>query len=79
MTSIATIIGMVPVALGTGRGGEMRAPMAVVVIGGLITSTLLTLVIVPVVYSLVDRFARRKFERAGKDIVRPVAPAVHAT
>jgi HAE1 family hydrophobic/amphiphilic exporter-1 len=66
MTSIATIIGMLPVALGTGLGGEMRAPMAVVVIGGLVTSTLLTLLVVPVVYSLLDRFtSRRKFlERA---------------
>ncbi len=55
MTSIAMIFGMVPVALALSEGGEMRAPMGVCVIGGLITSTVLTLVIVPVVYFYVDR------------------------
>jgi HAE1 family hydrophobic/amphiphilic exporter-1 len=54
MTTAAMVFGMLPVALGLGEGGEMRAPMAVCVIGGLITSTLLTLVIVPVVYTLFD-------------------------
>jgi hydrophobic/amphiphilic exporter-1 (mainly G- bacteria), HAE1 family len=56
MTTFAMIFGMLPVALALGEGGEVRAPMAVTVIGGLITSTLLTLVVVPVVYALVDRF-----------------------
>ncbi len=55
MTTAATIFGMLPVAMGLSEGGETRAPMAVSVIGGLITSTLLTLVVVPVVYHLVDR------------------------
>jgi HAE1 family hydrophobic/amphiphilic exporter-1 len=59
MTTAAMIGGMVPVALALSEGGEQRAPMAVVVIGGLITSTLLTLVVVPVVYSLLDGLARR--------------------
>ncbi len=54
MTTAAMIFGMLPLALGVGSGGEMRAPMARAVIGGLITSTLLTLVVVPVVYSLLD-------------------------
>jgi HAE1 family hydrophobic/amphiphilic exporter-1 len=45
---------MLPVALGLGAGGSFRAPMAVAVIGGLITSTLLTLVLVPVAYSIMD-------------------------
>jgi hydrophobic/amphiphilic exporter-1 (mainly G- bacteria), HAE1 family len=54
MTTAAMILGMLPVALGLGEGGEGRAPMAVVVIGGLVTSTLLTLVVVPVVYSLIE-------------------------
>jgi HAE1 family hydrophobic/amphiphilic exporter-1 len=54
MTTAAMIFGMLPVALALGEGGETRSPMAVVVIGGLITSTLLTLVVVPVVYSLVE-------------------------
>ncbi len=54
MTTIAMIAGMVPVALARGDGAESRVPMAVAVIGGLVTSTLLTLVVVPVFYSLLD-------------------------
>ncbi len=54
MTTIAMIFGMLPIALGTGPGSESRAPMATAIIGGLITSTLLTLVVVPVVYTLID-------------------------
>ncbi len=55
MTTAAMILGMLPIALGLGAGSEMRAPMAIAVIGGLITSTLLTLVVVPVVFSLMER------------------------
>ncbi|MGE0434547.1 MAG: efflux RND transporter permease subunit, partial [Planctomycetota bacterium] len=54
MTTLAMIFGMLPIALGTGAGSESRAPMAMAVIGGLITSTALTLLVVPVVYSLLD-------------------------
>ena len=57
MTTSAMVFGMLPLALGIGSGGEMRAPMARAVIGGLITSTLLTLVVVPVVYTLLDDVA----------------------
>jgi hydrophobic/amphiphilic exporter-1 (mainly G- bacteria), HAE1 family len=56
MTTFAMIFGMLPVALALGEGGETRAPMAMAVIGGLITSTLLTLVVVPVFYMLADGF-----------------------
>jgi len=54
MTTAAMVFGMLPTALKIGEGAETRAPMAIAVIGGLITSTLLTLVVVPVVYSLID-------------------------
>lgn len=54
MTTFAMIFGMVPVALALGEGAEFRAPMGQAVIGGLITSTLLTLFVVPVVYSILD-------------------------
>jgi len=54
MTTAAMILGMFPVALALSEGGEQRAPMAVIVIGGLITSTMLTLLVVPVAYSLLD-------------------------
>ena len=54
MTTAAMVFGMLPTALKLGEGAETRAPMAIAVIGGLITSTLLTLVVIPVVYTLVD-------------------------
>ena len=57
MTTLAMIFGMTPLALALGQGAEMRAPMARAVIGGLITSTILTLLVVPVVYTLLDDFA----------------------
>ena len=54
-------IGMVPTALGKGMGSEFRAPMAVAVIGGLLTSTFLTLLVIPVGYTLMDDlFSRRR-------------------
>jgi HAE1 family hydrophobic/amphiphilic exporter-1 len=56
MTTLAMIFGMLPTALALGAGAEFRAPMAHAVIGGLITSTLLTLVVVPVVYTILDDF-----------------------
>ena len=55
MTTLTTILGLLPLALGFGEGAEMRAPMAITVIGGLLLATLLTLVVIPVVYSLLDR------------------------
>ncbi len=58
MTTAATILGMLPIALGFGAGAELRAPMAVAIIGGLITSTVLSLVVVPVVYTIFDDWAR---------------------
>ncbi len=55
MTTAAAVLGMLPVALGLGAGAELRAPLAIAIIGGLITSTLLSLVVVPVVYRLLDQ------------------------
>jgi HAE1 family hydrophobic/amphiphilic exporter-1 len=54
MTTLAMIFGMLPLAFAIGAGAEMRAPMARAVIGGLITSTLRTLIVVPVVYTYLD-------------------------
>ncbi len=56
MTTLAMIFGMLPLFLAIGSGAEMRAPLARAVVGGLITSTLLTLIVVPVVYTLMDDF-----------------------
>ena len=58
MTTFSTIAGMLPIALGMGAGSESRQPMGACVIGGLLTSTLLTLVVIPVVYSLLDDVTR---------------------
>jgi len=55
MTSLTTALGLLPMAIGFGEGAEVRAPMAITVIGGLLVSTFLTLVVIPVVYSLLDR------------------------
>ena len=73
MTTAAMVFGMLPVAIGHGEGGEVRAPMGVTVIGGLITSTFLTLVVVPVVYTFVEWFASKI-----RGILRWIAPAAFA-
>ncbi len=65
ITSLTTIFGMLPIALGLGEGGEALQPLGAVVVGGLATSTFLTLLVIPCVYSLVDRFSRTKTGREG--------------
>ncbi|MCK5147363.1 efflux RND transporter permease subunit [bacterium] len=55
MTTLTTALGLLPMALGVGEGAEVRAPMAITVIGGLLVSTMLTLIVIPVVYNMVDR------------------------
>jgi HAE1 family hydrophobic/amphiphilic exporter-1 len=67
MTSLAIIFGMLPIALGQGEGSESRAPMAVAVIGGLTVSTILTLVVVPVVYTLLDDVGNVFFRVIGRE------------
>jgi HAE1 family hydrophobic/amphiphilic exporter-1 len=54
MTTATTILGLLPLTIGIGEGARLRAPMAIAVIGGMVTSTLLTLVVIPVVYELID-------------------------
>jgi len=66
MTTLTTVLGMLPLALGLGEGGELGAPIGVVVIGGLTTSTLLTLIFVPVVYSIFDDWGARLSRRRIK-------------
>jgi multidrug efflux pump subunit AcrB len=56
MTAVSTISGMLPIALEFGAGSETRSPMAIAVIGGFSTSTLLTLLVVPVLFTYVDQF-----------------------
>ena len=83
MTTLAMIFGMLPLAFAIGAGAEMRAPMARAVIGGLITSTLLTLIVVPVVYTYLDdlrpaaalRWFRRPWRRRADAGEREAGPA----
>ena len=60
MTTLSTMLGMLPVALGIGAGAELRQSMGVVLIGGLTTSTLLTLVVVPLIYLLTEEYKEKK-------------------
>ena len=75
MTTLAMILGMTPVALGLGSGAELRAPMADAVIGGLITSTLLTLVVVPAIYTVLDDFQGRIFGKRPGQVLLHQHPA----
>jgi len=79
MTAVSTVFGMLPVALGTGEGSEWRAPMGIISIGGLVASTFLTLLVVPVVYTLFDDAGRLlavawQRLRGGAAITEPAAP-----
>jgi len=67
MTTATTVLGLLPMAVGVGDGAEIRTPMALAVIGGLITSTLLTLVVIPVIYHLFDRLQARLVGRESEE------------
>ena len=65
MTSMCTALGLVPMALGIGEGAELQAPLARVVIGGLLTSTIITLVFVPAMYTLFEEGWRGIFRKGA--------------
>ena len=71
MTTAAMIGGMMPLAIGIGEGGEIQAPMGRAIIGGVITSTLLTLVVVPVLYTYLDAWHERRTARRAAKTRRP--------
>ena len=80
MTTVTTVLGLLPMALGIGRGADLRAPMATSVIGGLLVATALTLIVVPVVYSLVEDMRRAFRKRMGRvAAATPVAVAGEAS
>ena len=72
MTTVAMVAGMLPVAVGWGGDSDFRSPMAIAVIGGLITSTLLTLVIVPAVFTVFDDVERWVAPKAAKLLAEPL-------
>jgi hydrophobe/amphiphile efflux-1 (HAE1) family protein len=80
MTSLAMIFGMLPMAIGAGEGGEFQAPMGRAVMGGIITSTLLTLVVVPVAYTYLDTWGKRalRFFKGQPKPVRVIPSPVAA-
>lgn len=63
MTTLAMVLGMIPMAMGEGAGGETRAPMAYAIIGGLISSTLLTLFVIPVIYSIIQNVKNKFYQQ----------------
>jgi hydrophobic/amphiphilic exporter-1 (mainly G- bacteria), HAE1 family len=75
MTTLAMVFGMIPLALGLTEGSEQRAPMGQAVIGGIITSSLLTLVVVPVIYTYLDDVAQWARGRRRGTVTRATAPA----
>jgi HAE1 family hydrophobic/amphiphilic exporter-1 len=68
MTTITTILGMLPLALSKGEGSEIWSPMGISVIGGLTFSTLITLIIVPVIYRIVVRRAEKRESKETEDL-----------
>jgi HAE1 family hydrophobic/amphiphilic exporter-1 len=74
MTTATTVLGLLPMALGLGEGAEIRTPMALAVIGGLLSSTALTLLVIPVVYALVDGLSERLLGR-GTVVVEDSEPS----
>ncbi len=71
MTSLTTVLALLPLTIGFGESASLRSPMAIAVIGGLITSTLLTLVVIPCVYDVLDRF-RNLFVRKNKSVAEQI-------
>ena len=66
MTTLCTLFGFLPLAVAMGEGAEVRAPMAITVIGGLLVSTMLTLIVIPVVYDLLDRRGDAYYRERGR-------------
>ena len=68
MTTATTVLGLLPMALGIGEGSELQQPMARVVIGGLTTSTLITLVLIPMVYAILEEHPEEAKARPSENV-----------
>jgi len=75
MTTATTVLGLLPMALGLGDGAEIRTPMALTVIFGLLSSTVLTLIIIPLIYHLVDGLRDRVLKTVSVDEPEPSGPS----
>src|SRR5690606_27418010 len=75
MTSVSTIMGALPIALGLGAGSISRRPLGYAIAGGILVSTLLTLYVVPVVYTIFDRLMAREHHDLGLDSTAPAPEA----
>jgi len=73
MTTFAAMLGALPLAVGWGEGAELRRPLGITIIGGLLVSQVLTLITTPVVYLYLDRFRRRSAEELDRSMA-PAAP-----
>jgi HAE1 family hydrophobic/amphiphilic exporter-1/multidrug efflux pump len=78
MTALATMVGIVPIALGQGAGGDSRAPLGIAVLGGMLFSTLLTFLIVPATYIVIARARERFGSRVREARHEPTPPAAIA-
>ncbi|MBT5876136.1 MAG: efflux RND transporter permease subunit [Candidatus Latescibacteria bacterium] len=76
MTTATTVLGLLPMAIGIGEGAEIRAPMAITVIGGLTASTLVTLVLVPLIYTSLESFMARVYGLFGRSVQSSVSEEV---
>ena len=73
MTALATMVGILPIALGRGAGGDARAPLGIAVVGGMFFSTILTFFIVPATYVVIERIRSRVM--GERSVAQPQAPA----
>jgi HAE1 family hydrophobic/amphiphilic exporter-1 len=81
ITSVSTIIGLIPMAIGIGEGAEIRRPMAITVIAGNLVATFLTLIVIPVLYAVLDRKAYVKSSAGGTaalPLTSPTAAPAHS-
>jgi heavy metal efflux system protein len=75
MTALLAMLGPLPMALSHGIGSEVQKPLAVVIIGGLVSVTLLTLIVLPTLYLIIEEWAGRRKLKESEVIGRPTSPA----
>jgi cobalt-zinc-cadmium resistance protein CzcA len=71
MTATVATLGLIPAALARGIGSDVQRPLATVVVGGLVSATLLTLLVLPVLYEVIERWARRRHPVVRPEVVSP--------